>query len=61
MNDKESKPQNPCTLCMKHSGVEKTLEHHKEWLDKVSGRVNAIIMLLLANLALLAISLTLKQ
>jgi len=55
MNEQESKPKNPCTVCMKHSGVEKTLVFHGDWIKALSKRVNAIIMLLLADLALLVI------
>jgi len=40
---------------MKHSGVEKTLLYQDKWIGALSKRVNAIIMLLLADLALLVI------
>jgi len=55
MKDQESKPDNPCTVCMKHSGVEKTLVYQDNWLGLLGRRVNALIMLMLANLALLVI------
>ena len=49
------KPDNPCTVCMKHSGVEKTLDFQGKWITSLSKKVNAILMLLLADLALLVI------
>jgi len=49
------KPDNPCTVCMKHSGVETSMEFHGQWISLLSKRVNAIIMLLLADLVLLVI------
>lgn len=55
MNEKKSKPENPCTVCMKHSGVEKTMSYQDKWLGLLSKRVNALIMLMLTNLALLVI------
>jgi len=53
--DEQTKPESPCTVCMKHSGVEKTLDFHEKGLLILGKRVNAIIMLLIADLALLVI------
>jgi len=55
MNDQEQKPDNPCTVCMKHSGVEKTLIFQGDWIKVLSKRVNAILLLLITDLALLVI------
>jgi len=55
MNDQDQKPDNPCTVCMKHSGVEQTLIFHGDWIKSLSKRVNAIIMLLITDLVLLVI------
>lgn len=55
MSDKTLNPDNPCTVCMKHSGVEKSIEFQGQWLKTLGTRVNAIIMLLLADLVLLVI------
>jgi len=52
---KTLKPDKLCTVCMKHSGVEKTMEFHSRWISVLGKRVNAIIMLLLADLILLVI------
>lgn len=46
---------------MKHSGIELKLEYQEKWLSKVSQKVNAIIMLLLADLVLLVIFLVIKR
>jgi len=55
MNEQDLKPDNPCTVCMKHSGIEKTLLYQDKWIGALSKRVNAIILLLLTDLALLVI------
>jgi len=55
MNEQDSKPENPCTVCMKHYGLEVMLQFHGDWIKSLSKRVNALIMLMLANLALLVI------
>jgi len=54
-DDQATKPENPCTVCMKHTGVEKTLEYQDKWISILSKRWNAIILLLLTNLILLVI------
>lgn len=55
MSNSKQKPENPCTVCMKHSGVEQKLEYQDKWISILSKRWNAIIMLLLADLILLVI------
>jgi len=54
-SDQESKPDNPCTVCMKHSGVETQIGHHEQWLKTLSKRFNTIMVLLITDLALLVI------
>ena len=54
-SDQEPKPDNPCTVCMLHSGVETSIKVHDKLVEKLGNRVNAIIMLLLADLALLVV------
>jgi len=56
----DRKPENPCTVCMKHSGVEKTMEYQDKSIGSLSKRWNAIILLLLTNLILLVIFLILN-
>lgn len=51
----KQKPENPCTVCMKHSGVEQRLEYQDKWISILSKRWNAIILLLLTDLVLLVI------
>lgn len=55
MSEQELTPENPCTICMKHSGIEMKLEYQDKWLGLLSKRVNAIIMLLITDLVLLVI------
>lgn len=56
----EPKEKNPCAVCLLHSGIVVTQKHHKDWLKAISRKVNAIIMLALANLVLLVIILVTK-
>jgi len=55
MSKQAQEPEHPCTVCMKHSGVEKTLAYQDKWISILSKRWNAIIMLLLADLVMLVI------
>ena len=56
-----SKPENPCTVCMKHSGVEQKLEYQDKWISILSKRWNAIILLLLTDLVLLVVFLIMNS
>jgi len=61
MTGKESKPENPCTVCMKHSGMEKTDEYQEARLKSLDRKFFVIMTLLVSNLGLLVIGLLLKK